>query len=130
MTFVMSRIMEKVISAHISFHIHNRKLLLMLQHGFTKNRSIMSFQYHFLNHITTFRDTGHNVIMICFDLCKAFDKVIHQRLIQKLKNFDINNPLLSWISFFLHNRYEIVKVSNTFSKPTPIMSGDVQGSVL
>ena len=89
-----------------------------------------SCQYDFLNHITTCRDTGHNVIIIYFDLCKAFDKVPHQRLIQKLKYLGIDNPLLTWISSFLHNRYQIVKVNNTYSKPTLITSGVVQGSVL
>ena len=129
-TSVMSRLMEKVISAEISSHIHKNKLLVNSQHGFTKNRSTMSCQYDFLNHITTCRDTGHNVIIIYFDLCKAFDKVPHQRLIQKLKYFGIDNPLLTWISSFLHNRYQIVRVNNTYSKPTLITSGVVQGSVL
>ena len=76
-TSVMSRLMEKVISAEISSHIHKQKLLVNSQHGFTKNRSTMTCQFHFLNHITTCRDTGHNVTIIYFDLCKAFDKVTH-----------------------------------------------------
>ena len=80
-TSVMSRLMEKVISAEILSHILKNKLLVNSQHGFTKNRSTMSCQYDFLNHITTCRDTGPNVIIIYFDLCKAFDKAPHQRLI-------------------------------------------------
>ena len=126
----MSRLMEKVISAEISSRIHKHKLMVNSQHGFTKNRSTMSCQYDFLNHITTSRHTGHNVIIIFLDLCKAFDKVPHQRLIEKLKNFGINNLLLTWISSFLHNRYQIVKVNNTYSKPTLITSGFVLGGVL
>ena len=118
----MSRLMEKVISAEISSHIHKHKLLVNSLHGFTKNRSTMSCQYDFLNHITTCIDTGHNVIIKYFDLCKAFDKVPYQRLIQKLKYFGIDNLLLSWISSFPHNRYQIGKVNNTYSKPTLITS--------
>ena len=128
-TSVLSRLMDKVISTEISSHIHKHKLLVNSQHGFTKNRSTMSYQYDFLNHVTTCRATGHNVIIMHSDLCKAFDKVPHQRLIEKLKNLGINNPLLNWISSFVHNRYQIVKVYNTFSKPTLITSGVVQGSV-
>ena len=122
--------MEKVISAEISAPIHKLKLLVNSQHGFTKNRPSMSCQFDFLNHITTCRDTGYNVIIIYFNLCKAFNKVPHQRLIDKLRNFGINNPLISWISSFLHNHYQIVKVNNTFSEPTLITRGVVQGSVL
>ena len=84
----------------------------------------MPYQFDFLKHITTCRDTGHNVI-----ICKAFDIVPRQTLTQKLKNFGIDNPLLSLIRSFLHNRFLKVKPNNTTAKPTPLTSDFMQGSV-
>ena len=34
----------------------------------------------------------------------AFDKVPHKRLIKKIENYGITNPILSWIQDFLTRR--------------------------
>jgi hypothetical protein len=36
---------------------------------------------------------------------KAFDKVPHKRLIKKVENFGITDPILGWIEWFLTNAY-------------------------
>ena len=69
-------------------------------------------------------------MVIYFDLCEAFDKVPHQRLIQKLTNIGLQHPLLTWIKSFLQDRYQCVKVDEVISKPRKIESGVIQGSVL
>lgn len=64
------------------------------------------------------------------DFEKAFDKVDHNLLIEKLKNYGINNPLLSWFNSFLKNRFQIVKNGNSHSAPISVNSGAPQGDHL
>jgi hypothetical protein len=44
------------------------------------------------------------------DFQKAFDKVPHKRLVGKVKNYGLDNPLLGWIEDFLTGRTQRVSV--------------------
>lgn len=65
-----------------------------------------------------------------FDLKKAFDSVAHPKLLIKLPAYGINGNLYTWISDFLHNRLQVVKMNNTYSHTIKVTSGVPQGSVL
>ena len=64
------------------------------------------------------------------DFRKAFDTVPHQRLINKLKGYKINGPILNWITSFLTDRTQFVKINNSSSNVLSVSSGVPQGSVL
>ena len=64
------------------------------------------------------------------DFRKAFDTVPHQRLIAKLKSYNICGPILNWIISFLSNRTQFVKINNSVSESLQVSSGVPQGSVL
>ena len=49
------------------------------------------------------------------DFRKAFDTVPHQRLITKLKSYNIKGPILNWIVSFLSDRSQFVKINNSTS---------------
>ena len=48
-------------------------------------------------------DKGHQVDLIYFDFAKAFDRVPHCQLLEKLQELKLNKNLVSWISEFLKN---------------------------
>ena len=64
------------------------------------------------------------------DFRKAFDTVPHQRLISKLKTYNIKGPILNWINSFLSDRTQFVKINNSSSNNLNVSSGVPQGSVL
>ena len=64
------------------------------------------------------------------DFEKAFDKVSHKRLINKLHQYKINKNVIKWISSFLNGRKQRVKVNNCFSSWDMVSSGIPQGSIL
>ena len=68
--------------------------------------------------------------IIYIDYSRAFDSVVHSKLIHKLKCYGIQYELLTWIESFLTNRQQCVKVGNHFSSYSPVYSGIAQGSVL
>ena len=129
-TSVISRMMEKVVSSATTNYTLSNNLNNRAQHGFLKSRSTVTCQLDFLNHITYLKDKNLQIMVIYFDLCKAFDKVPHQRLIQRLKNIGLQHPLLTWINSFLQDRYQCVKVDEVISKPHKVKTGVIQGRVL
>ncbi|CAH8481634.1 unnamed protein product [Schistosoma intercalatum] len=129
-TPVISRIMEKVIQNQLSDHLLKEDLIDPSQHGFIRTRSCSTCLIDFFNEVTRMRDQKKLVIILYFDIKKAFDKVPHNLLINRLKSVGIINPLLQWIKSFLTNRYQITKINSNTSTPRPITSGVVQGSVL
>ena len=68
--------------------------------------------------------------MLLLDFCKAFDKVPHFRLFNKLKFYGIHGSLLSWIKNFLTDRSQQVTIDNNRSESHHVLSGVPQGTVL
>ena len=71
-----------------------------------------------------------HVDIVFIDLCKAFDKVPHRRLILKLRKFDIGGVLIDWLEAFLTNRQQRVVLGNSTSDWIRVTSRVPQGSVL
>jgi len=68
---------------------------------------------------------------ICIlDFSKAFDKVGHRRLVEKLRMYGIDGETNTWIENFLSNRSQSVLVEGACSSSIPVISGVPQGSVL
>ena len=64
------------------------------------------------------------------DFAKAFDKVLHQRLLCNLKFYGIKDQTLNWISAFLSNRTQTVVLDGESSDIAPVTSVVPQGTVL
>ena len=75
-------------------------------------------------------NAGYETDVIYLDYAKAFDKVDHKLLLQKLKAYGITGRLYQWIRSFLSNRHQTVVIDGQHSQPKPVVSGVPQGSVL
>jgi hypothetical protein len=63
-----------------------------------------------LDYIGSELDTGGQVDAIYLDLSKAFDKVSHSRLKQKLRMAGFGGNLIQWFDSYLTNRQQRVTV--------------------
>ena len=64
------------------------------------------------------------------DMSKAFDKVSHTALINKLRKYNIGGSLLQWFTSYLHDRQQRVTTLGATSFQKPECSGVPQGSIL
>ena len=122
--------MESIIRDKLVAHMEINNALSEKQHGFVPNKNCMINLLICKENWTYMLENVHPIDIIYTDFAKAFDRVPHQRLLQKMKDLGIIGNSLSWVRAFLSGRRQRVRVDNEFSSWSIVKSGIPQGSVL
>ncbi len=130
LTCIASKLMEHIICSNIMKHAKDNDILYPLQHGFREERSCETQLLEFVHDVAGNMQQGLQTDVCVLDFSKAFDKVGHQRLIEKLNWYGIGGKTNGWIKSFLSDRTQAVVVDGESSNSVPVMSGVPQGSVL
>ena len=130
LTSITCKILESFITDAIRNYMEKNNLVSKCQHGFRQHRSCVTQLLEELNDLTTFIENQQDIDIIYLDFSKAFDSVPHQRLLNKLQAYGIDGNLLKWISNFLNNRKQRVRVNDSYSEYSTVTSGIPQGSIL
>ena len=76
-------------------------------------------------------DEGQDITHIYLDISKFFDKIWHKGLLFKCEHdFKISGSLLEWLTTYLSDRRQKVRVGDSFSTTKKLEAGCPQGSVL
>ena len=130
LTSVPFKLIQRIVRDAIVDHMERNNLFNIHQHGFRAGHSCVTQLLEVIEDIFEMIDEGHEVDVVYLDFSKAFDKVPHQRLLQKLRSYGINGKLLSWIEAFLTDLKQHVIVNGCKSEIQRVTSGVPQGSVL
>ena len=130
LTSVVCKILESMITEAILKHLVLNNLEDLHQHGFTHGKSTVTNLIQALNVWSEALSHGIPVDVLYLDYEKAFDKVPHQRLLNELHRQGIRGAVHGWITEFLNNRQQRVRVNDEFSDYSTVLSGVPQGSVL
>ena len=130
LTCTLCKIMESCIKDELMKYLLDHSLITRHQHGFISRRStctqllecIQDWQFELTNKITT------DVLYI--DFARAFDSVVHSKLLVKLESYGIGYELLNWFRNFLTGRSQMVAIDGHLSTSVNVMSGVPQGSVI
>ena len=111
---------------------HFENHLSLHQHGFVRGRTVAPNMFSFLQKIYEAMDknTSDNIVIVCPDFSKAFDKVTHKKLLIKVGQIGAGGCFLEIFGDYLHNRRQFVRVDNTSSRILEITSGVPKGSFL
>ena len=124
----VSKVFERVVCSKVTPLLRN--VLVEEQHGFFQRRSTITNLIGYVNFIINAIGKGSEVHAIYTDFSKAFDKVNHYILIQKLQAYGIAGNLLEWFKSYLSERTQQVKIGSCYSRVQTVPSGVPQGSVI
>ena len=127
---ICSKLLEYAVCRHIMSHLEEHNILTQLKHGFCSGMSTVNQLLVTTQDIFCQWDNKTQVDIAVLDFAKAFDKVPHRSLFNKLHHYSIDNNIQTWITSFLINRIQSGVVNGATSPPTKIISGVPQGTVL
>jgi hypothetical protein len=130
LTSAICKIFETLIAMYIRYNLEKCNWFTQAQHGFRGGHSCESQLTGFIQEISDLVDNHGEVDAILLDFSKAFDKVSHGILVQKLSILGMDERVLGWIREWLTDRKQVVKVGEAISNQLTVTSGVPQGSVL
>lgn len=130
LTCACCKLLEHIVSKELFKFLEHSNIFLSNQHGFRKSLSTVTQLTETLHDFATSMNNRGQIDALCLDLSKAFDRVPHPELINKLLKLGINHKVILWIKAYLTNRKQFVEISKTNSCYVRVPSGVPQGSVL
>lgn len=128
---VLSKAFEKIVKDQISQFIADMNYLHPFQSGFRKNHSTETALMKVHDDVALAIDKKGVAILLLIDFAKAFDRVSHARLINKLiSRYNFSDSAAKLIESYLKDRYQSVFSNSTFSPFILCESGVPQGSIL
>ena len=127
-----SKIFEKIIFSRITEHLCANNILSPFQFGFRRKTSTLDAIIHFTEIIYDSLNSRKSSLNIMIDYSKAFDTVNHSILLRKLERYGICRTPLQYITSYLKDRHQSVRIGNIEStlKTINILFRKVQLSAL
>ena len=125
---VLSKCPEKLIFRRLYSHLD--PFLPSHQSGFRQKDSTAYQLARLIHRFASALDEGHTTLACFYDLSKAFDRVWHRSLLAKLYHFSVRGQAHAWITNYLSNRRQCVRLNGCGSSWLAVPAGVPQGSVL
>ena len=127
----LSKVFERIVYKRIYTHLSEHSLLTEKQSGYRQHHSTEQQLLYLTHNLYKSLDDGHIFTAVYLDIAKYFDKIWHKGLLHKCKNeFELSGKLLDWLTSYIKDREQSVRINNTLSAPQTINAGCPQGSVL
>lgn len=126
----VGKLMERIVFKLLYNFLHERELINKYQSGFQPGHSTVFQLLEIFDRICKSLDNMDITCMVFCDISKAFDRVWHDGLLQKLQSYGIRNGILRWFRSYLTNRSQCVVLNSSKSSLRSVTAGVPQGSVL
>ena len=135
-----AKIFECAMSKRIYNFCEKFNILHESQHGFRKNRFTTLAIYKYIRKILEFLNDKRYAVGVLLDMSKAYDRVSHDILLNKLYNIGVRGTAHKWFVSYLKNRTQYVEmdyhnphtdcIANIKSERAPVTRSIPQGSVI
>ena len=128
---IISKIFEGEGFTQIYSFLNKHELLSKFQSGFRPKHGTLGALIQMCDQWLQDMDEGKINGVVFLDICKAFDSVNHEILLEKLKTqFGIHDIELKWFQSYIRNRKQVCSVNDQTSSAGAIICGIPQGSIL
>ena len=126
----VGKVLERLVFIKLYEYCQANNLLTWRNSGYKPFDSTIN-QLVLLSHkIYEALENGHDVCFVSLDASAAFDRVWHEGLLFKLRQFGIKGTFYNWIKNYLNGRKQRVVIEGSFSEWIRILCGVPQGSIL
>ena len=122
--------LERLVFKHLFNHLRGNNLLSSLQSGFLPGDSTVNQLTFLYNIFCQALDSGKEVRAVFCDISKAFDRVWHAGLLDKIQAAGVTGNVHTWFADYLSDRKQRVVLPGAVSDWTDIRAGVPQGSIL
>lgn len=117
----IAKLFESIIHKKIVAFVNGK--IIHNQHGFVKNRSTKTNLVQMVNYTMESMMVKCHTEVLYTDFEKAFDRVNHKRLLEKLVCFGFGHTLVRWFHAYLTSRTQLVGISDRKSRTFTVTSG-------
>jgi hypothetical protein len=129
LTSSVAKLAERCLLDSLLPVLEQSEILPNFQFGFRQGMSCEYQLLHCLRSIWSQVQSKQGTNLVFFDFQKAFDSVVHRKLIYKLSKLGVGGTLIKWVENFITSRFQRVKVDECYSSWSEVRSGVPQGSV-
>jgi len=130
LTSCLGKLVERMVANRLVSFLEENNLLIKEQSGFRRHRGTNDNLLFLTQKVSECLKRGKKCISIFFDIAKAFDRVWHDGILNKMIKMKIPSYLIFWVKSFLSNRKFKVKVDDAKSNIFEISAGVPQGAVI
>ena len=123
LTSLCCKLQEHIITSNVLSHLEQHKILADFQHGLIAGRSCEIQLLTLVHELAETVDTGGQMDLVILDFSKAFGRVLHQRLLEKLNHYGIRGQTHGWIKVS-----KVAKIRNRYNQ-VPHLTQDTNGKV-
>ena len=127
----ISKVLERLFLSRLKDHISQCSNFTQFQSAYRQYHSTETAMLKILNDVYTTADGQRSTCLVALDLSAAFDTLDHATITDRLRHtFGIESSAIDWLTSYLTNRSQFVKLGDVLSPPTHCNIGVPQGSVL
>ncbi|GJQ87143.1 hypothetical protein Trydic_g12039, partial [Trypoxylus dichotomus] len=124
----LSKVLEKVIQRRLLEVVSEKEVLPGFQFGFRQEHSTTHQLLRITEHVTEHLDKSTPTTAVMLDIEKAFDKVWHEGLVYKLRQYKFPAALTNLAQHYLKDRTFAVRIDDVTSTVRTTKAGVPQGS--
>ena len=130
LTPTLCKLMGKMVTTRLTYHVEKNNILNNIQCGFRKGRSTIDHIIRLQDTINKYNNNKGYTVGVFIDFQSAFDMMWRSGLLIKLKNLGITGNIHSFVKNFLTQRTIQVKVGSALSQKYALDNGTAQGSII
>ena len=128
-TNLFGKNLEKIVHRNFLRYLLENQIITDRQYGFLPGKSTQEAIFDLVKHIYSALNNKKLMGLLFLDISKAFDCILHKRLIKKLDSIGCDGVVLKWFASYL-DRKQLLTYKDIRSPSAVVPTGIGQGTIL